>query len=349
MDGSTVLGTQNLNGLSKANFFTHTLAVGTHSLTATYNGSAGYAGSTSSAVSQTVNQDGTSLTLSSSANPSVYSQRITLTGTVSALSPGSGTPSGTVTFTDQTTSTVLGTATLSLGRARLLITTLSVGSHVIIASYSGDTNFSTSTSSTYTQNVNKDGTTTSVTSSTNPAVTGQRVTFTATVRPAAPGSGNGATGTVTFMDGGTALGTGTIVSGRALFVTTSLSIGSHAIIAVYNGDSNFNGSTSNPLAETINQGNVTVGLTSSVNPSAAGQTVTFTATVSAASPAAGTPTGTVTFYDGATVLGTATLVGGVATFATSSLVVGFNFISAHYSGDSFFNTGVSGTLSQRVI
>ena len=85
-----------------------------------------------------------------------------------------------------------------------------------------------------------------VVSSANPSVFGQSVTFTATVTANAPGSGT-PTGTVTFMDGSTTLGTGTLNgSGVATFSTSGLSVGSHSITAVYGGDTDFTTSTSSP-------------------------------------------------------------------------------------------------------
>ncbi|MFZ0927649.1 MAG: Ig-like domain repeat protein, partial [Syntrophobacteraceae bacterium] len=96
----------------------------------------------------------------------------------------------------------------------------------------------------------------------------------------------------------------------------------------------------------ITMSNITsaVSLSSSPNPSNYGDSVTFMATVSAA---AGTPTGTVTFSDGATVLGTGALSGGQATFATSSLSAGSHTITASYGGDANFAAG-SATLGQTV-
>jgi len=85
---------------------------------------------------------------------------------------------------------------------------------------------------------------------------------------------------------------------------------------------------------------------SSLNPSVFGQSVTFTATVSAVSPGAGTPSGTVTFKDGTTTLGTGTLSGGVATLATSALSLGAHSITAVYGGDSNFNGSASSALTQ---
>jgi hypothetical protein len=83
---------------------------------------------------------------------------------------------------------------------------------------------------------------------------------------------------------------------------------------------------------------------SSLNPSYYGNSITFTATVSSAG---GTPTGTVTFYDGSTELGTGTLTAGVATYTTSTLTIGTHTIKASYGGSTVFDTS-SATLSQIV-
>src|SRR5204863_9256065 len=88
-------------------------------------------------------------------------------------------------------------------------------------------------------------------------------------------------------------------------------------------------------------------LISSLNPSALGQAVTFTATVKPAT-GSGTPTGTVTLNDGATVLGTGTLSGGTATLTTSALVGGVHSITAIYCGDANFANSTSPVLMQTV-
>jgi hypothetical protein len=129
------------------------------------------------------------------------------------------------------------------------------------------------------------------------------VTFTATVS----GSGGTPSGTVTFMDDGSTLGAGTLNgSGQATFTTASETGGSHSITAVYGDDGNFTTSTSSPLTFIINQATSSTQVTSSINPSAVGAAVTFTATVTVPN---GTATGTVTFKDGASTLGTGTLDG----------------------------------------
>ena len=90
-------------------------------------------------------------------------------------------------------------------------------------------------------------------------------------------------------------------------------------------------------------------LASSPNPSSPGQSVTFTATVTFPTGfGKGTPTGTVTFFDGTTNIGNPALTGGVATLTTSTLAVGTSSITATYSGDTNFATSTSPAVQQVV-
>jgi hypothetical protein len=98
-----------------------------------------------------VSQSSTTTTLTSSANPSASGTSVTFTATVAAVSPGTGTPTGTVTFKDGTTT--LGTGTLIAGVATFSTTSLTVATHSITAVYAGDTNFTTSTSPALSQSV----------------------------------------------------------------------------------------------------------------------------------------------------------------------------------------------------
>jgi hypothetical protein len=134
-------------------------------------------------------------------------------------------------------------------------------------------------------------------------------------------------------------------------VTKTLAAGTHAIKAVYSGDAGFIGSTSAVLTQAVNPDTTCTSLTSSLNPSLFGQTVAFTANVQARAPGAGTPTGTVTFYNGTTVLGSVTITTadkGIAKLATSPLSVGRHVIGAVYSGDANFKTSASPSLTQQV-
>jgi hypothetical protein len=181
--------------------------------------------------------------------------------------------------------------------------------------------------------------TTTLSSSPNPSTVGQSVTFTATVSP------SNATGTVQFLDGTTAIGSGVVTAGVASLSTSALAAGDHDITAVYSGDGSYASSTSAIVTQVVSGGtsiNTTTTLTSSRNPSNAGQAVTFTATVS---PSAAT--GTVQFFDGSALLGSAPLSGGRAAL-TTSLGSGSHSITAAYSGDSTYNASTSAVLTQTV-
>ena len=186
-------------------------------------------------------------------------------------------------------------------------------------------------------------TTTALSSSLNPSTYGQAVTLTAVVTSGlgAPPDGE----TVAFKKGTTVLGTGTLSSGTASFTTSALKAGTNSITAVYGGDSNFSGSTSKAVSQVVNKATTTTSLSSSLNPSNVGQSVTFTAKVKP--QFSGTVTGSVTFYDGATALKTAALSGGVAKFTTSTLTSGAHNITATYNGNTNFD-GSSASLTQTV-
>ncbi len=274
----------------------------------------------------------------------MFGQPVTFTARVTGES---GTPAGTVTFYDGSTS--LGTGTLnSSGLAAFTTSALAAGSHTVKASYGGSTNYlSSSDSLTQTVNPVKTDTSTTLISNVNPSLFGQSVTFTATVKT------TGAitpTGTVTFKDGSTTLGTGTLNgSAIATYKTSSLSVSGspHAITAVYGGDAKYNGSSSGALQQTVSKDGTTSLLVNPCSSVKAGSNVTFNATVSPVAPGSGTPAGTVTFKEGSTVLGTATLDScGKATFCTTKLPVGTHYITAGYDGNSNFSGSTSNTVKQ---
>jgi hypothetical protein len=296
-----------------------------------------------SVVTVFLNRGGSSVNVSSSANPSSFNQSVTFTANVAASLKGLPTPTGTVSFKDF--STTLGTASVESGVASITVSNLSVGTHSISMVYSGDSNFNPHTAPPITQRVTQAGTSTSLVSSANPSLPGQAVTFTATVSPLTSGI---PTGLVTFKDGATTLGTVSLNgSGQAKLTTSTLKAGSHSISASYNGDFNFTGSISQVLTQIVEKAATTTVVASSANPITIGQSVTFTATVS--SSAGAPPNGEfVTFKNGAATLGAGTLSGGSATFTTSSLTAGSDSIRATYPGDATFLTSTSATLTETV-
>jgi hypothetical protein len=176
------------------------------------------------------------------------------------------------------------------------------------------------------------------------------LTFTATVTGATPPTGtvtffentyNGLTPESRILQNNVPLN----VNGQASVTTNSLAagvnyLGSHWIVAIYNGD----GSHASTVATMYQKVHPNASATSVVafpNPSNEGQQVLLTATVAGvpASPGAptATPTGMVTFSDGATVIGQVPLdANGTATTATSSLTSGGHNITATYASDTIF-------------
>ena len=337
-DGTTILGTASTNS-DAASFQTNSLAVGVHHIVASYNGDAFYPPTTSSAVTQVVQQAATTTALTSSTNPSSWGQSVILTAAVSG-----GTASGTVTFTDTTTSTILGTASIANNQGQIPVLNLTPGAHAITASYSGDSDLLASTSSALTQTVNQASTTITVGSNTNPSAFGQSVVLSSNVQPAFGGT---ATGTITFLDAGVTLGTAAVSSNSAQLSVSSLSVGTHSLTARYGGDANLLTSTSTSLQQVVNPAATTIVMSSNPNPSSLGQTVTLSAKVS--SSTSSSPTGSVTWSDGSTALGSASLsANGSAQLAISTLTVGSHSISAAYTGDSSFTASTSGALTQTV-
>jgi hypothetical protein len=262
---------------------------------------------------------------------------VTFTATIH---PATGAvPNGeVVTFIDGTTA--LGTGATAGGIATFTTSSLAVGSHSITASYAGDANFSPSTSVVVSETIIKNTTTAAVTSNLNPSTYGQAVTLTAAV--SSPGATP--TGTVTFKNGTTSMGQVTLVNGVGTLTTATLSAGTSLITVVYSGDGASSSSTSPALSQVVNIAPTATVIGSSLNPSTSGQSVKFTATVTSSN---GTPTGTVTFTQGATTLGTATLVGGNAGLSTTALASGSDVITATYNGTASF-AGSSATFTQNV-
>lgn len=338
-DGATAIGTGTVSA-GEATFSTTALAAGTHSITAEYDGSADFNASSSGAVSEVVNKASTTTSLISTVNPSPWGATVTFTATV--LSPTT-TPTGTVTFKDG--ATTLGTGTLASGKATLSTAALAVGTHSITADYAGNANVVASNSSVLSHTIDKANSKSFVGATPNASEFGQTVVLKATVQTTTTGT---PAGTVTFKNGAATLGTGTLTAGVATLSVSTLAVGTHSITVVYAGNADFNTSTSGASTVIVSKAKTTNAIVSSVNPSNAGQSVTFTATIAPAFT--GNPTGAVTFKDGATTLGTGTVAAGThkATFTTTKLAAGTHNITASYPGDANFTGSTSAVLKQVV-
>ena len=331
-DGASTLATLTL-AAGVVTLATDNLPVGTHLFTATYSGDSTFPGSASQPISVTVAKASPVCTLSSSLNPSLTVQGITFSNGLGVSVPADAIgPSGTINFYDG--STLIGSTSVSSQTGAISFPGFAAGSHPISVSYLGDANFNGCTSLTLTQQVNKVSTQTALSSSSNPSLAGQSLTLTATITPGYPGSPSGS---VIFYDKGVQLGSVIVTGSVAAFTTSSLAPGNHSLTASYSGDSNFLGSSSNTLAQGIQQATV-MSLVSSLNPSIYGQQVIFTATVTAVGA---TPPGTVTFMANNKFLGTVKLIGGTAILGASNLNPGSTAVVATYTGNSLFHTSTA--------
>ncbi|HEY0758068.1 MAG TPA: Ig-like domain repeat protein [Acidisarcina sp.] len=279
---------------------------------------------------QTVPATASTVTLSANTNPAKVGASVTFSAVVQGSSP-----TGMVTFSDG--ATTLGSGSLDSGGTALFSTSsLTMGQHAITASYGGDVANLASVSAVLTEVIVEPSVVT-LTSSPNPSVAPALVTFTATVRGSL---GIVPTGTVTFTDGGVAIGTGAVdANGNAIYQTTTLSGGAHAIQAIYSGDNNASAATSPAVVQTVLSSATGTDLLVSATSLTVGQQLTLTALVTNSKGFA--PTGVVTFLNGSTALGTATLdAHGGATF-TVSPGAGTYLITASYPGDAQNGASVS--------
>jgi hypothetical protein len=352
LDGSAVIGTGTLNhvaGNDQATFTTSALAVGSHAISAQYLGDGDFVGSTGN-LNQSVNQD-PSITTVSQNGQSVQGQAVSFTATVAAAPPGAGAPTGTVIFEINGAPFGPSEALVSGSATSASLSDLTPGTYIATAIYLGDTNFLASSGSVG-QIVNPASTATNLNVSPASPVLGQQVTLTATVTPTGAGTGT-PTGSVVFYDGQILLGS---VPLNAADVATMSGlhppVGAHAYSAVYSGEFDYAGSTSNTVNTTVGGIATTTSLGSSSNPSQFGAPVTFVATVMPASNAGPGPSGTVTFTDGASTLGSGpvTLTGTTytASLSVSSLAVGSHSITATYGGATSYVGSASSALNQTV-
>ena len=345
-DGAAAIsGNVALNGSGVASFATTLLAPGTHSLTAKYSGDTSNASGVSVVFSEVIDQAATTTALATSNATPTVGDSITLTATV--VSADGPQPAGPVTFSDN--GAPLASKPLDgSGVATLAINSLTPGPHSIVASYSGDTDSAISSSPPLAETVAQIETVTTLTPDANPLSAGATLHLTAAVTLAPGAVADGAlTGQIAFTDGATTLGTAALDgSGHATLAVSALTVGSHTIVASYGGATNYAVSNSDPLAEQVQKTATNITVQPAATTVLTGEPASFTATVTSST---GTPTGTVTFHDGATVLSIATLnAQGVATFSLSTLTTGTHTLTASYDGDANYATNTSAPWTETV-
>ena len=135
----------------------------------------------------------------------------------------------------------------------------------------------------------------------------------------------------------------------ATFTTTALLAGTSSITATYGGDTNYAASTSPSVAVNITQATTTAALSFSPASPVLDQDVTLTATITPATTGPVSPSGTVEFFDGSTLLGDGTVSNGAATLTTTALSLGANTITATYEGDSNYVASTSPAITVTVV
>jgi len=295
----------------------------------------------------------TTTTLTASpASPAPYGKAVTFTATVTS---NGGVPTGSVTFTNGSSTLctavalVAGTSDSTATCTTESASPLSVGTHTITATYSGDAAFYTSSKS-ISYVVTSDTTTITLASSLNPSYVGTSLTFTATL----VGSYQTPTGSVRFSVDGSTAATSTLaasssdLTSTATYTTATLAVGSHSIVAKYAGDTANDAATSSTLTQVVNAVYTTSStLTCTPNPAAYQATVACTDTVNSTS---GTPSGTVTFYDGSTEIGSSTLSSsGIATISTATLTVGSHSITAVYAANNPWAASTSNAVDEIIL
>lgn len=288
---------------------------------------------------QVLSVEPTVTALTASANPALLGAGLTLTATVSSADSGRA---GPVRFYDG--QTLLCSTTLGAGGVAICaVSSLALGQHGLTAAYDGDANNAASISMPLNE-VIKQAPVLTLAASPNPAVILANVTLSLSAR-AATGT---PTGTVTFYDGVTVLGTAVLdASGNAALRNTSLVPGTHALQVQYAGDNANMAGASNTVSEVVQQASTLTTLATTAATLDVGQAVTLIAQVSAsAGPAS---TGTVQFKEGSIPLGTGTLDSrGMAVLTLSNLAPGTHLVIANYSGDSNDAPSASTPLSQTI-
>jgi fibro-slime domain-containing protein len=329
------------------------LPVGGYMVTVSFAGDAIYLPTTGASGLFTIGKTQLSfrtMTFSPSATePRGTSQAITISDTLTY--PGAQ-PTGAVAFVlngttySATCAAAASPATCSAVVPAATIAALNIGGYTVTGSFAGDSNYSPATAASGLFTVTVASTTTTLATSATNLVVGQTLTLTATVTGA---GGIVPTGIVTFRNGATVLGTGTLNgSGVATLVLTP-AVGTYTITANYPGDSNDGASTSAGVTVTVVPiGTTTMILGASATTLTYGQTLTLTGTAVSTIPSH-PPTGTVTFNSGAAQLGSATLNGNGAATYMYVPAVGTYALSATYGGDTFNSGATSNAVSVTVL
>ena len=342
-DGTQFLDQANVVN-NAASFSVSTLAPGAHSIFALYSGDYSSQAAQSPPLTLTISPAPTALKLNPLPAHLAYGSPLTLSATLASV-----TATGTVTFTDsyvpfgpsapQPQPTVLGPSPLLKGAAAFTPATLLPGAHTFSAAYSGDSANTSSAATNIIVIIDLLLSTTTLAPVQTPLLFGSPIHFIAAVLPAS------STGTITFSEGAATLAQSNLAAGIASFTSSTLTPGTHAITAIYSGDSIHAASTSATLVNQVNPAASTITLAPLATTLTLGNPVTLTTSITPA-----TATGNVLFQDAsAGILGQAPVSGGIATLILPALPAANYSIIATYSGDPLTSPATSTPISTHVI
>ena len=334
------------------------LAPGTYTATISYSGDTTFNAASAAPITFVVGPVTQKVTLTASTPDITSGGTAVLVATIATIDPTVGgiPAAGTVTFTDTTTNTVLGTGTMANGTVTFTTTSIThTGANSITATFAGSPYYNAATSTAATVTV---GTGTTTTTTVSPLATAYKVLNTV---PLVATVATATSGTVTFFDSGISIGTGTVgTANTATLNYGTFTAGTHVITATYGGTATLSSSTSAAVSIVIGQNTPTLNLSAqtSGNSGVGGYAMSGLLTLSpavakAANPA---PTGSIQFLDAANgaaakVLGTAvpTYLPNYedydAVFTTTALAPGNHILSETYPGDANYAAANSNTLS----
>jgi hypothetical protein len=344
LEGTNLVGTASLGGNGTlASVTLKGLTAGIHTYTAYYAGDTSYTlplafGSVTVTVTQA---SPTITTLTATPATSVYGAATLIDGDVATTA--GATPTGQIVFVDNG---ILPLATVPLAGATAQTSqVLAVGAHSLTAVYSGDTTFAGSTSLPSAVAITQASAVVTLTAASASIPYGNSTTLTATVAQA--GAGSYPTGTIVFYDSTNVVGSAALTGAGLATLAVTPGGGTHSFTARYQGDANYGAAISGVSSVVDTPSSTTT--TETVAGTAYGSSTSISGTV-APSPAGSqaTPTGSILFYDGSTILGAATVSAGTATI-TAVLAPGAHSITAAYSGDSNFAGSTSTATSITIV
>lgn len=250
-DGSVNLGSAALNVNGTASLSVAGLQGGAHSLSASFPGNSTAAPSSSAVYTETIDPEPTSVSASTSPNPSTYGQVVTITATITP----SGAP-GQIRFDVDHSPNPCGWQWIVSGTASCQVSSMSAGTHVVDVVYPGDVDYGSSFSTDITQVVNPASTQIQLTASSTSVPFATPLPVTASVTSAGP---TVTEGTVAFaVDGNVVPSCAAVPVTSASCDLPGMTPGQHSLSATYSGGADFTGSRSGKVAVTAGPSHLVV-------------------------------------------------------------------------------------------